>query len=69
MTIITEARSLLFVPGTRAPPGRCAPGTTGPSRRTHAGKFSASIMQARLSIRQSRAVAYASSLTIAVPAT
>jgi hypothetical protein len=53
------------VPGTRAPPFMMAPGTTGPRRRTHAGKFSASIMQPRLSMRQSLAVSYASLLSIA----
>ena len=44
------------VPGTRAPPGIVAPGTTGPNLRTQAGNCSAWKAQASESIRQWRAV-------------
>ncbi len=40
------------VPGTRAPPGMTAPGTTGPSSFLQAGYFSAWKPQARVSMRQ-----------------
>ncbi len=48
------------VPGTRAPPGMPAPGTTGPSNFVQAGNPSASIAQPRESMRQRRAVSIAS---------
>ncbi len=44
------------VPGTRAPPGMTAPGTTGAISRAQAGTFSAIKPQASVSIRQWRAV-------------
>ncbi len=51
------------VPGTRAPPGITAPGTTGAIRRAQAGTFSAIRPHASVSIRQSRAVSNASAET------
>jgi len=58
--------SWYFVPGTRTPRPffSSASGTTGPSSFVHAGKFRASIMQERLSIRHKRAVSYASALSM-----
>ena len=44
-------------------------GTTGPSSFVHSGYFNASSAHPRLSIRQYRAVLYASALSIAYPAT
>ena len=53
---------LKCVPGTRAPFGTMVPGTIGPSSLVQAGYSSASRPQPSVSIRQLRAVSYASSL-------
>ena len=52
--------SLSLVPGTRAPYGTIVPSTSGPSSFVHSGKLSANSPQPSVSIKQLRAVSYAS---------
>jgi hypothetical protein len=57
------------VPGTFAPFGTIVPGTIGPRSFVQAGNDSASRPQPSVSIRQLRAVSYASALAILYSAT